>query len=430
MPIKYVFMAILFAMIEAHFIEQPEIFHMIIFWFPFVPLIALIISGPKSSLVWLAALIFTSIFNSYYLLKEVGRSYTIELFNFPILASGIIFTIAISLNSYILYYQLAKAYSTTDAKNRELEEIKEETNRKRFLLESYIRVFLNFSKNEANFNQGTMHLYEQICLVTSKTLKVNRVSIWMFDEKKDVLIRKFLCLEGSGSDEIIRLERKDYPQYFESLTNNSFIMASNAREHRDTKEFTESYLEPLNIHSMLDCPITVNLDPVGVICCENQGDIIHWNLEDTLFLQSFADFISMNYKNERIEELMQALKLSNKELKEKNKEIEVMNAALDSTVQKRTKALKTQNAQISEYSFINSHLLRAPLTRILGISNHLAEEAETSKETELFKALIESTSELDLVIRQINDVLYNGNGLTREDLEVIQKDIESKKNKA
>lgn len=425
--VKTLFVTLLFAMIEVHFLYQPVIFHTIIFWFPFVPLLSLIIAGTLSSVIWIGILLVTLVFNSFYLNLTVGNSYTIEIFNIPVLVSAIIFTVAISTNSFILYHLLGKAYFTADQKNRELEEVKEKIDGKKNLLEQYMRQFIQFSKNESNFNNGSANLFKAICKTTASTFSINRVSIWLFDQDDASLLRHYLYEADNETDEIIQLDRTDFPNYFAALKTQPFIMAADAQTHEFTKEFTEDYLKPLDIYSMLDCPITVNRQPIGVICCENQHAIKNWNLEDTLFLQSFADFIAMNYKNQRIEELMAELRQTNKELRSKNKEIEVMNNALDTTVRKRTKALKTQKAQLTEYSFINSHLLRAPLTRILGLSQHLLDEAECSKDTELFGALIESSEELDTIIRKINDVLYAGNGLTREDLISIENDLKADK---
>ncbi|WP_420318464.1 GAF domain-containing protein [Ekhidna sp.] len=424
---RIVFISLLYLMIEIHFLYQPTIFHTIIFWFPFVPLLALIISGTRSSVIWLGILLVTLFLNGFYLFETIGDSYAIEVFSLPVLVSGIIFTLAISTNSFILYHLLGKAYTSADLKKNELEKIKARIEHKRSILEHYLREFIRFSRDDSNFNQGQPHLFKEICYTISTILKVSRVSIWIFNEEQTAITRQYLCEDGEEKDDIIKLDGSLYPNYFKALKSEPYIIAQKARTHEFTKEFTESYLEPLDIYSMLDCPIMVDRTPIGVICCEHQNKIKNWNVEDALFLQSVSDFISMSFKNQRIERLMDELKQTNSELKAKNREIEVMNAALDSTVQKRTKALKSQTAQITEYSFINSHLVRAPLTRIMGLSKHLAEDAPDIKKHYLFNALIESSEELDTILKKINHLLYSGNGLTRKDLISIENDMKTKK---
>lgn len=425
--VKIQFITLLFVMIELHFLFQPVIFHTIIFWFPFVPLLALIILGIRSSLVWFVVLLAALVFNSYHLNQVVGDSYTIEIFRIPVFTSAIIFTIAISINSFILYHLLGKAYLNSDNKKKEIEKIKTKIERKKNLLENYMREFIRFSKDDSNFNQGQKHLFESICATTSRTLHASRVSVWLFNDDRTAIERQMLVENNSAFEEVASINKADYPNYFEALETQPYIMAPNAQMNNYTREFTENYFKSNNIFSLLDCPIMADRKPIGVICCEQQNEIKHWNVEDALFLQSIADFISMSYKNQRIERLLEELQQKNSALKAKNKEIELMNAALDTTVQKRTKALKTQNARLTEYSFINSHLLRAPLIRILGLSQYLVEEATSVRENELFKALIDSTDELDIIIRKINDVLYAGNGLTREDLISIEEDLRTQK---
>ena len=92
----------------------------------------------------------------------------------------------------------------------------------------------------------------------------------------------------------------------------------------------------------------------------------------------------------------------------------------------RTHELEAQNRQLTEYAFINSHLLRAPLARVLGLSNLLILEQNTPVNNKLIESLIVATSELDQIIRRISDILYDGNNLTREDIqEIIDRNLPS-----
>jgi signal transduction histidine kinase len=141
----------------------------------------------------------------------------------------------------------------------------------------------------------------------------------------------------------------------------------------------------------------------------------------------------MNFKNERIKTLLVEIRRKNNELTDKNNEILAMNEELSSlneelstvnetleeTVRFRTKELETQNQQLTEYAFINSHLLRAPLARILGLSDLLTREATSVKDTQLIEALYTSSKEMDIIIKKISDILYDGNNLTREDIKTI-----------
>ena len=103
----------------------------------------------------------------------------------------------------------------------------------------------------------------------------------------------------------------------------------------------------------------------------------------SLFIQSLAVHISICYKNLIIQDLLSQVRHQNNVLLEKGNEIGAMNEELSSlneklvtlnesleiTVKRRTSELETQNKQLTEYAFINSHILRAPLARVLGLAN-------------------------------------------------------------
>jgi light-regulated signal transduction histidine kinase (bacteriophytochrome) len=56
-------------------------------------------------------------------------------------------------------------------------------------------------------------------------------------------------------------------------------------------------------------------------------------------------------------------------------------------VRERTHELEVQNEKLTEYDFINSHLLRAPLARILGLADLLCLENTSVSDRELIESL-------------------------------------------
>jgi signal transduction histidine kinase len=168
-------------------------------------------------------------------------------------------------------------------------------------------------------------------------------------------------------------------------------------------------------------------------------------VEDALFVQSLADFLATGYQNERILNLMKQVRQQNFELVEKNNSIaalneeqaslneeltslndqlSIVNESLEEAVKRRTAELEQQNKQLTEYAFINSHLLRAPLARLMGLAQLTTLEVTTVKEKELLHALEASAGELDQIIRKISDLLYKGNDISRDDVkEIIQRNF-------
>jgi GAF domain-containing protein len=436
-PLRTLLISTIYVFTEFHFISFPTIFHIITYWLPFVPMIALVIQGLKSSLFWLAIVLLSQVFNYFYLGADIGDQYAVTVFRAPFLAMSFVFTSAMLATSYFLYHLLGNAYFDTKVQHDQLVKVKQSIEDKKNLLEKYHRELIAFSREEANI-KDQQHLFREVCRRAAGGLGVTRVSLWILEEENQVMSRKYLFEKNHESDDIVFLERKQFPRYFDALEKKPFIIAADAQSNVDTSEFADSYLKPLNILSMLDCPIILDGTAVGVICCENQFERKSWNPEDSLFVQSLAEFIAISYKNERIKSLLMDVRRKNFELVEKNNEIEAMNEELNSlneeltainenleaTVRRRTNELECQNQQLTEYAFINSHLLRAPLSRILGLSNLIAKEVKTVEEKRLLDSLIYSTNELDAIIRRISDILYDGKSLTRQDIKhIIDKNL-------
>ncbi len=346
-----------------------------------------------------------------------------------------IYLVALTSFIYSLYFfvgTLNKLIAGLEESITVTDTLKQVESRNKQTLIEYQNSLLNLAKDESLFKNSIDHLFRRICSLAAESLKTSRVGIWILEDENKKLVRKYLYELSGGNDEYIFLEQKDFPQYFKAL-DKPFIMAINAFEHPDTKEFSDVYLKPLAIHSMLDCPIVMDGRIVGVICCENQHDYKQWSTEDVLFIQSLSVHISICYKNLLINDLLNQVRKQNVELIEKGNEIGTMNEELNSlneelltlndsleiTVKRRTSELETQNKQLTEYAFINSHILRAPLARVLGLSHLISIGALSIQDKELLDALILSTNELDAIIKKISDLLYDGNNLSRSDIQTL-----------
>lgn len=271
--------------------------------------------------------------------------------------------------------------------------------------------------NSYHINKGKkQEAFKEICRLTHECLKVTRVSIWKYDASNNSIIKETLLENGLFDNEPLILYAKDYPKYFEAIKKKLIIAADDAVNDTSTSEFAKGYLDVLNIKSMIDAPYLFNGEFAGVICCEHQGEYKSWDSEDTIFLKSLSDFISITLLSE------QSLSY--------NKELKIINESLEDTVGKRTSELEEQNNQLREYAFINSHLLRAPLARVLGLSFLISKEATSIKDKELISNLLGSAKELDEIVKNISDILYDGNNLTRDDiLAMIEKKLDATGNK-
>ncbi|MCK5103224.1 MAG: hypothetical protein KAR17_10430, partial [Cyclobacteriaceae bacterium] len=102
----------------------------------------------------------------------------------------------------------------------------------------------------------------------------------------------------------------------------------------------------------------------------------------------------------------------NEELKRSNEEIRNINLNLENHVSERTKNLELQNKQLSEYAYINAHLLRGPLCSILGLI-HLMENDKSKDAGPLIFHMKKSSKELQEVVDKISKAIEKGSHFDR-----------------
>jgi GAF domain-containing protein len=128
----------------------------------------------------------------------------------------------------------------------------------------------------------------------STALVVQRVSVWFVDPGNT----KIFCADlfdgqngqhSSGTE----LFAKDFPAYFRALKTERTIAAHDAHTDPRTSCFSEPYLKPLGINSMLDVPIWVGGGMVGVICHEHRGPKRTWNRDEETFAYLMSSFIAL-----------------------------------------------------------------------------------------------------------------------------------------
>ena len=253
----------------------------------------------------------------------------------------------------------------------------------------------------------------KILLKGTITLDTSRVSLWRYDALNKTLICESIYLRNKEKFEAgLVLSQHDLPEYFKTILLEDIIVADNAREFKGTSEFTDAYLVPNDIYSMLDVPLVFDGKLYGVICCEQEGAARTWTAEDIIFAKSLADILVMGLsavkrkENElKILDQSKLIQVQNESLMKFSEEIKSINQTLEARVFERTEALEKQNVKLSEYAFINAHLLRGPLCRILGLVSLLEYNRTGEDNKMIFEFLNNSTKELDSVIKRITSLL-------------------------
>jgi len=110
-------------------------------------------------------------------------------------------------------------------------------------------------------------------------------------------------------------------------------------------------------------------------------------------------------RTEELETANDRLIKMNKELSASSLEIKSMNENLDSLVKERSKKIEDQLGLLIKYTHMNSHEVRGPLARILGLLEVIKLDPELSDAKNVVNELCSSGEELDEIIKNMNRLL-------------------------
>lgn len=128
----------------------------------------------------------------------------------------------------------------------------------------------------------------------ARKLNVERVSVWLFSpDQSEIVCETLFLLGGSRHEKGARLSASRTPRYFRALKESRVIDAGDAQNDLRTNEFSEDYLKPQGIFSMLDVPIRLHGEVVGVVCHEHVGAKRAWTPGEQVFASSIADLVSL-----------------------------------------------------------------------------------------------------------------------------------------
>lgn len=118
--------------------------------------------------------------------------------------------------------------------------------------------------------------------------------------------------------------------------------------------------------------------------------------------------------NAAVKEKIKEIKRSSQELISQQErlldlqlELSDMQENLESMIEERTEGLKSRQQVLIHYGFMNSHLLRAPIARLMGLLQVLGLDLPHSEKEEVGKLVSASIDEIDKVSLTINEALQN-----------------------
>jgi PAS domain S-box-containing protein len=131
-------------------------------------------------------------------------------------------------------------------------------------------ILVSQSHNELFYEGRILEGAKVLTKEVTDSILVDRCSIWLYSDDKNSIICQQLYVKSEDSwYSGLELLKEDYFDYFEHLLYDPVIIADDAETHPATSCFTESYLKPLGIKSMLDVPIIFRGNVIGVICIES-----------------------------------------------------------------------------------------------------------------------------------------------------------------
>jgi PAS domain S-box-containing protein len=125
-------------------------------------------------------------------------------------------------------------------------------------------------------------------------LNVERVGIWLYTHNRT----KLKCVnlfERHQNRHSAGLEYSiaDRPSYFAALASAHTITVNDTRTDPRLQEFWEDLLEPGGVISLIDAPIRVGGEVIGVVCHEQVGTPRQWELAEEGFTGSIANFVAL-----------------------------------------------------------------------------------------------------------------------------------------
>lgn len=291
-------------------------------------------------------------------------------------------------------FLVMRIITARDISERKKQEIANQLRQERVLLQN--NILIRLSKTHLDEGDFWKEGLRTITEAAAEGTDVGRVSIWLFQENQISCVDLFVKdTQKHSTDETI--QEADFPMYFQGIRNELAIIADDAHTHKYTREFSEVYLKPTNIMSMLDLPIYLGGELVGVICWEQLHEIKHWSDEDVTFARSIADIISLGIEADKRLRAEMELKRTKEILEQTSLVARVGGWEID-----------VQNQKIF-FSDINKAILEAPPELVLDIESALAFFKEGEDREKVFDAFTQCFKKGTPFDIEVQIVTFKGN---------------------
>jgi signal transduction histidine kinase/CheY-like chemotaxis protein len=251
--------------------------------------------------------------------------------------------------------------------------------RRSHLLKNQQAALLELAKSDALRDGNLTQALHAITAAAGEVLDIERVSIWVFEEDRSAirlldLYQRSVRSHQSGTI----LLASQYPAYFQAIeTEEHAIAAHDAHHDPRTKEFSGSYLTPLNIGAMLDAPVRRKGRVVGILCHEHVGGSRAWTADDENVASSLATMVTLAMEATDRREAERDLRIAKE-------------------------AAEVASKAKSEFLASMSHEIRTPMNAIIGMADVLWDTPLTAEQRKYLRVVRRAGGSL---LSLINDIL-------------------------
>jgi PAS domain S-box-containing protein len=171
----------------------------------------------------------------------------------------------------------------------------------------FTQALSELSRSKTLERSGLTAALVELVTAASECLEVARVGVWLADETFERLECAVLVHQGVVSRRPgTVIDRALYPSYFEAIDHARVVAADDVLRSDATRELIAGYLTPLGITSLLDAPVRVFGNMVGIVCYEHLGPPRVWSEAEQAFAAHLGDFVALAVEAVRREDARRA----------------------------------------------------------------------------------------------------------------------------
>ncbi|MFV8833757.1 EAL domain-containing protein [Aquisalimonas sp. APHAB1-3] len=154
-------------------------------------------------------------------------------------------------------------------------------------------------------------IYEEVTAAVQMVLRVERVSVWLFNTAHDALYCACLrAFRGQVETDDFVISTDANRGYLTGLQSGRAVAVECTERDARVAGLRETYLRPRGITAMIDAPIRVSGRMVGIVCVEKVDGERAWQLDEVGFVGAMADQLAQALINAERAEAAAALRQS------------------------------------------------------------------------------------------------------------------------